>query len=365
MSLTWSALPISPNEDFDGAPLLRTEFALQEGHGPVARATLHATAHGIFEAYLNGQPVSDDVLSPGWSSYEWRLRYRSYDVTALLQPTSVLGIALGNGWFRGRLGWGGGRAYYGKELVALAQLEIEFSDGHVQSVVTDETWTAGPSAVVSNDLYDGQTIDARRHSDAWLGRGFSDDAWAGVHPIEFDFSRLTPYIGPPVRRQEELQPIKIWTSPAGKTLVDFGQNLVGWVRLKVRGPAGTRITVRHAEVLEHDELGTRPLRTAEATDRFILSGDDDEFEPTFTFHGFRYVEVDGWPGELSSKAITAVVVSSELQRIGDHRRCGLLRVAADRRIRVLRRLAQPTPSQRGVGDARQLPRRANRLPAAR
>ncbi len=317
MSLTWFALPIAPNEDFDGAPLLRTEFGLEEGHGSVVRATLHATAHGIFEAYLNGEPVSDDVLSPGWSSYEWRLRYRSYDVTSLIEPKSVLGIALGNGWFRGRLGWGGGRAYYGKELVALAQLEIEFSDGHVQSVVTDETWTAGPSAVVSNDLYDGQTIDARRHSDAWLGRGFSDDAWAGVHPIEFDFSRLTPYIGPPVRRQEELQPIKIWTSPAGKTLVDFGQNLVGWVRLKVRGPAGTRITVRHAEVLEHDELGTRPLRTAEATDRFILSGDDDEFEPTFTFHGFRYVEVDGWPGELSSKAITAVVVSSELQRIGE------------------------------------------------
>jgi alpha-L-rhamnosidase len=317
MSLTWSALPICPNEDFDGAPLLRTEFALQEGHGPVARATLHATAHGIFEAYLNGQPVSDDVLSPGWSSYEWRLRYRSYDVTSLLQPTSVLGIALGNGWFRGRLGWGGGRAYYGEELAALAQLEIEFSDGYVQSVVTDETWTAGPSAVVSNDLYDGQAIDARRYSVAWLGRDFSDDAWTGVHPIEFDFSRLTPYIGPSVRRQEELQAIKIWTSPAGKTLVDFGQNLVGWVRLKVRGPAGTTITVRHAEVLEQDELGTRPLRTAEATDRFTLSGDDDDFEPTFTFHGFRYVEVDGWPGELTSNAITAVVVSSELQRIGE------------------------------------------------
>ncbi len=170
-------------------------------------------------------------------------------------------------------------------------------------------------------------------------------------PVELDFSTLTPYIGPPVRRQEELQPIKIWTSPAGKTLVDFGQNLVGWVRARVQGPAGTTITLRHAEVLEHDELGTRPLRTAKATDRFILSGGDDVFEPTFTFHGFRYVEVDGWPGELTSEC--------------DHRRCGFLRVAADRRIRVLRRVAQPTPSQRGVGDARQLPRRANRLPAAR
>lgn len=317
MSLIWSALPIAPNEDFAGAPLLRTEFVLEEGHGPVARATLHATAHGIFEAYLNGQPVSDDVLSPGWSSYEWRLRYRTYDVTSLLQPTSVLGIALGNGWFRGRLGWGGGRAYYGQELAALAQLDIEFADGHRQMIITDESWTAGSSAVVSNDLYDGETIDARRYSDAWLQPGFADDRWTGVHAAEFDLATLTSYIGPPVRRQEELQPIKIWTSPAGKTLVDFGQNLVGWLRLNVRGPAGPTITVRHAEVLEHDELGTRPLRTAEATDRFILSGGDDVFEPTFTFHGFRYAEVQGWPGELAIDAITAVVVSSELQRTGE------------------------------------------------
>jgi alpha-L-rhamnosidase len=317
MSLTWSALPISPNDDFDGAPLLRTEFVMEEGHGSVARATLHATAHGIFEAYLNGQPVSDDVLSPGWSSYEWRLRYRSYDVTSLVKPRSVLGVALGNGWFRGRLGWGGGRAHYGEELAALAQLEIEFADGHRQMIITDEGWMAGPSAVVSNDLYDGETIDARRDSEAWLQPGFSNDGWTGVHRANIDFSTLAPYIGPPTRRQEELQPIKIWTSPAGKTLVDFGQNLVGWLRLNVSGSAGTMITVRHAEVLEHNELGIRPLRTAEATDRFILSGGDDVFEPTFTFHGFRYIDVDGWPGQLTRDAITAVVVSSELQRIGE------------------------------------------------
>src|SRR5687767_7183614 len=221
MSLTWSAAPVAPNDDFDGAPLLRTEFQLDEGHGPVSQATLHATAHGVFEVYLNGSPVSDDVLSPGWSSYEWRLRYRSYDVTALLEPTSVLGIALGNGWFRGRLGWSGGRALYCNELAALAQLEIEFSDGAVQAVVTDQSWTAGPSAVLSNDLYDGQTIDAHRQSDAWLQPGFSDMAWTGVHQAELDYGTLTPYIGPPVRRKEELRPIMIWTSPASKTLAEI------------------------------------------------------------------------------------------------------------------------------------------------
>ena len=110
MSLIWSAAAVAPNEDFDGAPLLRTEFELDEGHGPVSQATLHVTAHGVFEAYLNGSPASEDVLSPGWSSYEWRLRYRSYDVTSMLRPTSVIGLALGNGWFRGRLGWSGAGA---------------------------------------------------------------------------------------------------------------------------------------------------------------------------------------------------------------------------------------------------------------
>ena len=134
-----------------------------------------------------------------------------------------------------------------------------------------------------NDIYDGQTIDARRHSYAWLERDFSDEAWTGVHPVELDFSTLTPYSGPPVRRQEELRPIKIWTSPAGKTLVDFGQNLVGWVRVRLQGPADATVTLRYAEVLEHDELGMRPLRNAEVTDRFILSGGDDVFEPTSPF----------------------------------------------------------------------------------
>ena len=318
----WAATLICPDDDFDGAPLLRQELSLDTEHGSVQRATLHITARGIFQAYVNGNPVSDEVLSPGWSSYEWRLRYRSYDVTSLVQPTTVLGIALGNGWFRGRLGWAGGRAYYGEELGAFAQLEIEFDDAHVQTVVTDESWTAGPSAVLANDLYDGQTIDARRRSDDWLHPGFIDPSWTGVHSDELDRATLTPYIGPPVRRQDELAPVDIWTSPSGRTLVDFGQNLVGWVKVRVQGPAGTVVTVRHAEVLENDELGVRPLRTAKATDQFILSGGEDVFEPSFTFHGFRYAEVDGWPGRVEAlqaepDALTAVVVHSELRRTGE------------------------------------------------
>ena len=317
--MTWHARMIAPDAEFDGAPLLRSEFRPDAGHGEVRGAELTLTALGVVEAWLNGTPVSGDLLTPGWTSYEWRVRYVTYDVTELLEPSTVLGLALGNGWYRGRLTWTGARAVYGEELGAFARLVVTFEDGFVQTVVTDESWTAGPSATVANDLYDGQTIDARRRDDAWLMPGFAGDGWTGVHPLDFDTDRLTPYIGPRVSRREELAPQKVWTSPSGKTLVDFGQNVVGWIRVRVRGPEGTEITVRHAEVLEHEELGTRPLRSAKATDHYVLSGGDDEFEPTFTFHGFRYAEISGWPGGLDPSALTAVVIGSELDRIGTFR----------------------------------------------
>ena len=319
MAHTWSATMITAEHDHQ-APLLRTQFDLASDHGPVTAARWLVSAQGVFEAHLGGRPVSDDVLSPGWSSYEWRLRYRDYDVTATVQATTgpiVLGLALGNGWHRGTLTWFEATNLYGDRLAAIAELEITFADGHRQVVLTDGSWTSGPSAVLANDLYDGETIDGRLVSSAWLQPGFDDPSWAGVESAAFDTAKLTPYVGPPVVRQEERAPIAIWTSPSGKTLVDFGQNLVGWLKVRVHGEAGRTVTIRHAEVLEHDELGVRPLRKAKATDRFILSGGDDVFEPTFTFHGFRYAEVDGWPGELTSESLRAVVVSSDLTRTGE------------------------------------------------
>ena len=318
-AMNWHARMIAAGETFDGAPLLRREFALETGHGAVTRATLHLTAHGIVEAWINGRPVSGDLLTPGWSAYEWRLRYADYDVTELLEDTSVLGLALGKGWFGGRLGWAGGGSYYGDSLGAFAQLEVEFADGTTQVVVTDQEWTSGPSAVLANDLYDGETIDARLRDDAWKRPGFSGDGWTGVRELEFDTASLTPYIGPRVTRWAALPVQEITTSPSGKTLIDFGQNLVGWIKLRVQGEAGTEVVVRHAEVLEHGELGTRPLRSAKATDRYILSGGVDEFEPTFTFHGFRYAEIEGWPGELKAEDLTAIAIGSELTRIGEFR----------------------------------------------
>ncbi|MHC6229416.1 family 78 glycoside hydrolase catalytic domain [Arthrobacter sp. MMS24-T111] len=316
-STPWLAAMISPEQDFDGAPLLRKEFALEEGHGGVVRATLRATAFGVYEAFINGSPVGHDVLSPGWSSYEWRLRYRSYDVTSLVTPTSVLGVELGNGWYRGRLAWHGMSNLYGSELGFFGQLDIEFEDGHVQSIASDTTWHAGPSTTTFNDLYDGQAIDARRSQKGWAEPGFVPGSdWTGVRELAFDGGRLAEPVGPPVVRAGVVRPVEIFTSPGGRTLVDFGQNLVGWLRFTVRGKAGQAITVRHAEVLENGELGVRPLRSAKATDTFILSGGEDVFEPTKTFHGFRYAEIAGWPGTLTADDVEAVVVHSDLERTG-------------------------------------------------
>ena len=318
VTYSWMANMIGSEEHYE-ALLLRTEFTPDPGHGEVINATWLVSAHGIVESSINGTLVSGDVLTPGWSSYEWRLRYRAYDVTTLIRTAGervVLGLALGNGWFRGRLGWTGRGNFYGNKLGAIAELELGFADGHRQRVMTDESWTAGPSAVLANDLYDGEVIDGRLLSDCWQQPGFMASNWTAAHVQPFDTALLTPYVGPPVVRHEEIRPVDVWTSPSGSTLVDFGQNLVGWVRFTVRGEAGKKITLTHAEVLEKGELCTRPLRSAKATDAFILSGADDTFEPTFTFHGFRYVEVSGWPGQLTADSLKAVVVSSDLERTG-------------------------------------------------
>ena len=321
--VAWSAVMVGPRAEPAGAARFRTEFGLEQGRGEIVSALLHVSARGLVETHLAGSPVSSEVLTPGFSSYQWRLRYRTYDVVSRLRAAApsgqpiVLGLLLGHGWYRGRLAWTGERALYGDRSGVIAQLEIAYADGHRQTVGTDHSWTTGPSDVPADDLYDGQTIDARLRSDAWLRPGFRDPAWTpAVEIADADLTVLTPYVGPQVIRHEEIAPVEVWTSPSGKTLVDFGQNLVGWVKLCTRGEAGTVITVRHAEVIEHSELGTRPLRSAAATDTFVLSGGDDVFEPTLTFHGFRYVEVAGLVDPVTADNLVAVVVHSEMARTG-------------------------------------------------
>jgi alpha-L-rhamnosidase len=298
------------------AVYLRREF---EVPGPVARARLYATALGVYEPYLNGAVVCDHVLAPGWTSYDHRLRYQTFDVTPLLRPgRNALGAIVSDGWYRGRLCFHGGRRnIYGDRLALLAQLEIQYSDGTLEVLATDETWRAATGPILAADLYDGETYDARLERDGWATPGYDDGDWRLVATVERDLATLVAPSGPPVRRIELREPVSVARSPSGATIVDFGQNLVGRLRITAQGESGRTITLRHAEVLEGGELCVRPLRTAAATDRYVVRGNGAEtWEPRFTFHGFRYAEVSGWPGDLDPGAIRAVVCHSDLERTG-------------------------------------------------
>lgn len=317
----WTAVFVRPawNEDTSvpqPGPLLRHEFTVS---GQVVHARLYASALGVYEARLNGKPVSDQVMAPGWTSYHHRLRYQIYDVTHLVHNgLNAIGMWLGDGWYRGRLNFGGGEGnLYGTRIAGLAQLEITFADGSRKTIKTGGNWKAIRGPILENDIYNGEKYDARREITGWDLPGLDDSAWEGVRKVRWDLGNLFAPLEPPVRPVRELQPVRIFTSPSGKTLADFGQNLVGRVRIRVKAPSGNQITLRHAEVLEHGELGTRPLRYAKATDQYITSGrKTEEWAPRFTFHGFRYVEVDGWPGKLRKNQITAEVCHSDMPRTG-------------------------------------------------
>jgi alpha-L-rhamnosidase len=317
----WSARFIGPDweEDLDRpqpAPHLRREFDVRQG---VRSARLYITALGVYEVQLNGEVVGDHVMAPGWTSYHHRLRFQTYDVTDQLQEgRNAIGAVVGDGWFRGRLGFGGGRRnIYGERLALLAQLEITYSDGTIEKIVTDENWRASTGPILATDIYDGEVYDARLERHGWSRPNFEGTDWTPVRLLDWNLGTLVAPLGPPVRRTETLEPVEILRSPSGKTILDFGQNLVGRLRLTVSGPSGHTVTLRHAEVLEGGELSLRPLRSAKATDRYTLKGEGLEtWEPRFTFHGFRYAEVSDWPGELGMDDICAVVCHSDMQRTG-------------------------------------------------
>ncbi|MGD7706298.1 family 78 glycoside hydrolase catalytic domain [Microlunatus sp. Y2014] len=300
------AVMIASPESDDPAVVLGTTFALDPSHGAVVRGSLAATAHGVYEVRLNGRPASPAVLAPGWTSYEWHLPVATIDVTSLLEPANDVCVELGNGWWRGRLGWEGADLGYGDELGFVATLTIEYADGYVQQVHTDTAWTAVDSRTTENSLYGGQHVDLRR----------TPGAPRPVRAVEFDRSTLIAQVGPDVVRHEVVPPQRIWQSPSGRTLVDFGVNLVGWIRFTAPADPGRVITLRHAEVLEAGELGTRPLRSAKATDVITCSDVATVVEPSLTFHGFRYAEVTGWPGALNAADLQAVVVHSAMRRTG-------------------------------------------------
>ena len=323
----WTAVPVGgawpedPDADDRRPALVRREFDVA---ADLVSARLYATAHGLYEAEVNGTRVGDDALSPGWTVYPRRLRYFTYDVTGHLRPgrRNAIGAWLGDGWYRGRLGWRGGfRNNFGFDQSFLAQLELTYADGRRELVATDGDWRASVGPILRSGIYDGEDYDARLEHDGWTSSHFDDVGWSPVATRKRDAAALVAPQGPPVRCTEQVAPIAVLTSPSGRRILDFGQNLVGRIRIRVSGAAGDRVVIRTSEVLQDGELYTRPLRDARSTDGYVLAGRAvEEWEPRFTFHGFRYAEIDGWPGDLDEAVargdLAARVYHSDLERTG-------------------------------------------------
>jgi alpha-L-rhamnosidase len=288
---------------------LRRRIALSRN---VRSARLYVTALGSYQLFLNGSRVGTDVLTPEFTDYRKRVLYQTYDVTdQLIRGSNVIGVLLGDGWYGSPLTWVG-MHFFAPPDRFLAQLEVEYTDGSHHTVVTDSSWKAAASPIVESQIYSGELYDARLEKSGWDKPTFDDSGWKPVVVVNAPSIAVSSQMDSPVRVIATLAPKSMTPAASGVYVFDMGQNMVGWVTLRVKGAPGTRVTLRFAEILNpNGTLYTENLRNADATDTYILRGGDEEtFAPHFTFHGFRYVELSGYPGTPSLDAIQGDVVSS-------------------------------------------------------
>ncbi len=300
----WIKTPVSIGA---GCPDFRRSFKLS---GRVRRATAVASAIGLYLLYINGERASDAILTPGFTSYRYRVQYQKYDVTELLAGADdvTLSILAATGWAKGRWGWKRKPIPPTDEVAVIAELLIEYEDGRCESIVTDEAWEVYTSKILFSEIYDGETVDLtaipRR-----LGAAVIDTSKK---------PRLVKSVAPPVRERERVAPVRLFTTPRGERVIDFGQNLAGYVEFRVKGRAGERITVSHAEVLDSDgNFYTGNLRSAKNVNNYLLDGKENILKPSFSFQGFRYARLDEYPDcEVDLSAISAVAIYSDIRRTG-------------------------------------------------
>jgi len=297
-------------------PILRKSFSLGK---PIASARLYATALGLYELRINGQRVGDHVLAPDWTDYRKRVRYQAYDVASLLkQGENAVAALLGDGWYSGHIG-NGGFQFFGKVPALLTQLEVTYTDGSVERVVSDASWKIHASPIVASDFMLGESYDATKDLPGWDSPGMNDGSWRAATVRHEPARLLEGQVMQPVRQTGEIKPKSLSQPKPGQWTFDLGQNMVGVVRLKASAPAGTKLTLRHAEMLKPDgTLYTTNLRSAASVDTYVCKGVGIEvWQPTFTFHGFRYVELTGLPGKPELEAVTGIVLGSDTPRTGE------------------------------------------------
>jgi len=316
----------SPHPRRGVAPFFRTTF---EADRPVAQTLLYICGLGYYELHINGARVGDHVLDPGWTDYTQRVLYATYEVTDHLRPgANALGVVLGEGWYGNdhssvgdhgpwqRLKW------FGYPCLIL-QLHVTFSDGSETCIMSgDSGWWASEGPIIENNIYDGETYDARREMPGWdtpAYRPEEHDGWLPAAVVAGPEGGLIPQLLEPIKVVRNLSPVSLYSPRPGIHVADLGQNFAGWIRLTVEGPVGTEVTMRYAEVLDDAGLVNQtPSRGARATDRYLLRGGGMEvYEPRFTYHGFRYVQIEGFPGELGPENLVGRVVRSAVAQTGD------------------------------------------------
>ncbi|OHX64806.1 glycoside hydrolase family 78 protein [Flammeovirga pacifica] len=315
----WEANWITKSEEKSTASLpsqyYRNDFKVKK---EIKSARVYVSSLGLYQLYLNGEKVGDQLFTPGFTSYNNRIQYQVYDITNQLKSNNAIGAIVGDGWYRGNLGWEGDKGIYGDQLGLIAQIEINYKDGTKEVLGTDKNWKTSYGPITKSDIYNGEKYDARKEEEGWNTFGFNDQKWASVAVLDHSKNILVASNSLPVKAIQEIKPIKKFTTPKGEKVYDLGQNIVGWARIKVNGEKGTSVTLKFAEALDKEgNFFTKNLRSAEATDIYILKGEGEEvFEPHFTFHGFRYISIEGQIEELSTEEVTGVVIHSEMQSTG-------------------------------------------------
>ena len=300
--------------------LLRKEFPVVK---PLKEAWLISTAHGLYHAFINGRRVSQNELSPGWTSYNKRLLYQTYEVTNLLQSgQNAIGVALGAGWYKGLMGYKHTRNNYGARTAFGGQVILQYEDGTEEWICSDESWRGSKGPVLFSEIYDGEVYDARLEQPGWNCPGFDDTGWFPVEIVERDVNTLFPQEHPPVREMCRISPAALLTTPQGNRVLDFGQNLTGWCEMVMENTRpGDVLELQFFEVLDAaGNVYTDNLRGAKQTLRYICKGEAREiYRPWFTFQGFQYAKIVSYPGEVKLKDFTACVVHSALKETGSFR----------------------------------------------
>lgn len=285
--------------------------------GPVAQARLYISGLGVYEAWLNGEKVGDEYLAPFYNDYNLWTQYQTYDVTQMLKPgANALGVMLGNGWYKGRFGFVDKMDHlYGDTFKLLCELHISYADGSTEVVSSDESWLCAPSPVLESSIYDGEAWDSRKEIPDWAEASCREEGFVPAVQTQPPLGQLMPRLSPPLRVMEKIQPVALLQTPAGEQVVDFGQNMTGWVEFTCREPKDTEILFQFGEILQNGNFYNENLRTAKEAYRYIANGKTVRVRPHFTFYGFRYMKITGI-SNLSLEDFTGCVIYSDMDRCG-------------------------------------------------